>query len=139
MNRLYYLVAIAIGIGVWIYYYLFNFDNMSETMLIDSVLHWYLPLIFGLFGLMALRLSKTIDPPEINPIKFLFSWKDRWLSILMILIFILTGVMGIAFFLIPLAVFKVKSKNYDVFVALLGSILWLLLLFLFFKVIWPSL
>jgi len=133
-----YLLAIAMGLGLVIYYYGFNFDSMSETQLVDSVLYWYVPLIFGVYGLMALRIKSKMGNLEMSPIKFLFSGKDRLLLILAIFIGC-GGLLGLILLLIPLAFFKVSSSNFDLKVALVGTGLLVILLFVFFKVLWPAL
>ena len=60
------------GLGIFICFYIFNFDSMSETELLNNVLYWYIPLIFGVFGLAAIRLHKAMDRDS-NPIGFLIS------------------------------------------------------------------
>ncbi len=137
MKNLYYL-GIAIGLGLLIYFYGFNFDNMSETELVDAVLYWYVPLIFGLYGLVGLRIKSKMKDHSMSPIKYLFAGKDGALLILIILIGC-GGLIGLLLFLIPLALVKVADERFDLKVALLGTVLCLLLLFVFFKVLWPSL
>jgi len=138
MLKYLYLLAIAFGFGLLVYFYVFNFDNMSETELVDSVLYWYVPLIFGVYGLMALRIKSKMGDMEMNPIKFLFTGKDTLLLILIILIGC-GGLLGLLLLLIPLSFFKVSSSNFDLKVALVGTGILVLLLFLFFKVLWPAL
>ena len=138
MNRIIYIVALLTGMGILIFYYLFNFDNMSETELVNNVLYWYFPLIFGLFGLMALRLQKRLDP-DTSAIKFIFSGKDQSLTVWAIILLIATGVIGTILFFIPLSLIKPKMKSYDVYVALAGTLIWIFALWVFFVVLWPSL
>lgn len=138
MFKYLYLLAIAFGLGLLVYFYAFNFDNMSETELVDSVLYWYLPLIFGVYGIIALRVKLKMGDTEMSPIKFLFSGKDGLILILVILIGC-GGLLGLLLLLIPLSLFKVSSTNFDLKVALFGTGLCVLLLFLFFKVLWPAL
>jgi len=133
-----YLAAIASGLGLLIYFYLFNFDNMSETQLVDSVLYWYVPLLFGVYGIIALRIKTKMGDNDMSAIKFLFSGKDGLLLFLIIFIGC-GGVIGLILLLIPLSLFKVSSANYDLKVALLGTAICLLLLWVFFKVLWPAL
>ncbi|MDC8003399.1 hypothetical protein POV27_05015 [Aureisphaera galaxeae] len=137
MKNLYYL-GIAIGLGLLIYFYGFNFDNMSETELVNAVLYWYVPLIFGIYGIAALYIKKKMKDHSLSPVKYVFSGKDGALIILVALIGC-GGLIGLFLFLIPLALVKVADMRFDLKVALLGTALCLLLLYLFFKVLWPAL
>ncbi len=138
MNKQLYVVCVLAGLGIFVYLYMFNFDNMSETELVNNVLYWYTPLIFGLFGLMALRLKKTIDPDS-SAINHLFSGKDQTLTIWTIVLLVATSLVGVLLLLIPLNLFKPQKSSYDVSVALVGTVIWLLALWFFFVGIWPSL
>lgn len=138
MLKYLYLIAIAFGLGLLIYFYGFNFDNMSETELVNSVLYWYVPLIFGVYGLIALRIKSKMGDSEMSPIKFLFSGKDGFLLVLIVLIGC-GGLLGLLLLLIPLAIIKVRSGNFDLKVALLGTALLVVLLWVFFQVLWPAL
>jgi len=138
MNRLIYIIALLTGIGIFIFYYMFNFDNMSETELINKVLYWYFPLIFGLFGLTALRLKKRLNP-NTTAIKYMFSGKDQSLTVWALILLIATGFFGLILFFIPLSLIKPKTNSYDVYVALAGTLIWLFALWAFFVLLWPSL
>ncbi len=133
-----YQLCLVIGLGLFVYFYFFNFDNMSETQLVNSVLYWYVPLAFGLYGLIALRIKNRMPETYKNVLPYVFSGKDPLLLILMILLGV-SGLIGLLVLLLPLLLFKVKNPVYDFSVALVGSVLLLLLLLLFFKVLWPSL
>jgi hypothetical protein len=134
-----YLAALLAGFGIVVYFYGFNFDNMSETDLVNSVLYWYVPLTFGLYGLAALRVKKTADENTKSALGHIFSGKDVGLTILGVLLIVLSGVVGFLLFIIPMVLFKVKFKGFDLIVAVTGSLLWLAGLFVFFQVLWPSL
>jgi hypothetical protein len=134
-----YLAALLAGFGIVVYFYGFNFDNMSETDLVNSVLYWYVPLTFGLYGLAALRVKKTADENTKSALGHIFSGKDVGLTILGVLLIVLSGVVGFLLFIIPMVLFKVKYKGFDLMVAITGSLLWLAGLFVFFQVLWPSL
>lgn len=133
-----YLAGIATGIGLLIYFYLFNFDNMSETELVNSVLYWYVPLIFGIYGIIASRIKSKMEDPDMSAVKFLFSGRDGLLIFLIVFIGC-GGLLGLVLLLIPLAIFKVSTAQFDLKVALLGTLLCLGLLWLFFQVLWPAL
>lgn len=134
-----YVLSLLIGLGLCIYFYLFNFDNMSETMLINSVLYWYMPLTFGLYGLAASRISSTIDDSSQSSLKHLFSGKDVLMTVLAVVILIMGGLIGILLFYLPLVMFKVRTKGFDFFVALTGTLFWLVVLFVILVVLWPAL
>lgn len=135
-----YLAAILCGFGIVVYFYGFNFDNMSETDLVNSVLYWYVPLTFGLYGLAAWKVKKSAGEDfSGSALKHIFSGKDIGLTVLGVLLIVLSGVIGFLLFIIPMSIFKIKSKVYDLSVAVVGAMLWLAGLFVFFQVLWPSL
>jgi len=138
MNHIIYKLAVIIGVGIFIYIYMFNFNEMSEDDLVNNVLYWYTPLIFGLFGLMALRVKKTIDGDS-SAINHIFSGKDKTLLTWAIILILATLFIGFLLLLIPIAIFRPQRKNYDVSVAIVGTAIWLLSLWFFFIAIWPSL
>ena len=111
---------------------------MSETQLMDAVLYWYIPLIFGIYGLLAMRIKAYIGDAETNVIKHTFSGKDPLLLVLAIVL-LLFALLGLIVFLIPLALFDIKKPNFDLKIALTGTVIWLILLYLFFQVLWPAL
>lgn len=138
MNGLLYVLCLAAGLGLLIYFYIFNFDNMSENQLMDAVLYWYTPLIFGIYGLLATRIKNYIGDAETNVIKHTFSGKDPLLLILAIgLLFF--GLLGLLVFLVPLALLDIRKPNFDLKSAVTGAVIWLILLWLFFKLLWPAL
>lgn len=139
MKKLIYLAATAFAFVIIIYFYFINFNNMSETELVNSVLYWYVPLIFGLYGITALRISKTIHDSDTSAVKHLFSGKDSLMTVLAVVLLILGGLIGILLFFIPLTIFAVRSKHFDISVASVGLFMWLGLLVFFFEVLWPSL
>ncbi len=112
---------------------------MSETMLVDAVLYWYVPLIFGLYGLTGLRINKTIDADNNNALQHLFHGGDRIIITLALSITVLGGIIGVILFFIPLIIFNAKSSNFDIYVAAFGTIIWLIFLYTFFILLWPSL
>ncbi|MDF1673537.1 MAG: hypothetical protein P1U41_08525 [Vicingaceae bacterium] len=139
MKKALYLFSLLFGLSLFIYFYLFNFDNMSETRLVEVVLYWYSPLAFGLYGLIALRISNTIGEDNDNAIKHLFSGDDYLMLPITIILFALSGIIGALFFFVPLAIFKVKRDHFDIYVASFGTIFFIALLYLFLVGIFPSL
>ncbi|MCB0401810.1 MAG: hypothetical protein KDD41_06985 [Flavobacteriales bacterium] len=139
MKKLIYLSSLGLGLGLFIYFYLFNFNSMSETKLLEVVLYWYTPLIFGLYGLTALRIAKTIGEKNNHAISHLFSGDDPLMLPMTIALFLVGGVIGVLFFFLPLSIFKVKRAHFDVYVSLAATAIFLVLLWLFFVLLWPSL
>ena len=139
MNKTLYLLSILISLGLIYYLYFVNFDNMSETELVNSVLYWYIPLIFGMYGLTAIKLKKNATGQDTSVVKKLFQSKDNSMTALAITFIVLGGIIGVVLFFLPLSIFKEKSKNFDISVAIFGTILWLVALFGFFVLLWPSL
>lgn len=137
--KIIYQLSAFFALGLIIYFYFINFNNMSETELVNSVLYWYVPLIFGLYGITALRISKTIDDSTTSSVKHLFSGKDRLMTFLAVVLLILGGIIGIFLFFLPLVLFKAKTSYFDIAVAVFGTALWLIGLFAFFVLLWPSL
>ncbi len=112
---------------------------MSETRLLEVVLYWYTPLIFGIYGLTAMRIAKTIGEENNNAVSHLFSGDDPVMMPMAIILFLLGGVIGLLFFFLPLSIFKVKRDHFDVYVSLSATAIFLVLLWLFFVLLWPSL
>ncbi len=133
-----YRFSILLGIILFVYIYFFNFDNMSETELVNSVLYWYIPLLFGMYGVMAIRIKRGVQEHESTVFKYLFSGKDVTLTIFAVIL-ALTGVLGLLLLFIPLSLVKVQSEKYDISVSFVGTIICLVLLWLFFNIVWPSL
>lgn len=133
-----YQLCIAVGLGLFVYFYFFNFDNMSETQLLEAVLFWYIPLAFGLYGIIALRIKSRIPAETKNSLTHIFSGKDVLLLVL-VLALLVFGVIGFAVLLLPVLVFNPKKSRYDLSVSILGVLILLILLWLFLVVIWPAL
>jgi hypothetical protein len=112
---------------------------MSETRLLEVVLYWYNPLVFGIYGLMALRIKKHIGDEDNNAIKHLFSGNDPIMLPLTIILILLSGIIGAVLFFVPLSIFKVKDDMFDVYVSSTATVFFILLLYLFFELLWPSL
>lgn len=120
-----YIISIVIGVGIAAYFYLVNFDNMSETELLNSVLFWFFPLVFGLYGFAAEKLA-SLEQSNANEKRAVLVGQVLGKSF---------GLIGVA---ILLPFFFVKNKS-SVVVALAGSLCWLILLAIFILAIFPSL
>ena len=133
-----YQLCVLVGLGLFVYFYFFNFDNMSETRLLEVVLYWYVPLAFGLYGLVALRIKNRIPKDSKNVLSYIFSAKDPLLLIIIILLGIM-GLLGLAVLLLPLVIFDPRKQRYDISVSILGALILIILLWLFIVVLWPAL
>ena len=136
--KLLYQLSVAAGLGLFIYYYFFNFDNMSETRLLEVVLFWYVPLAFGLYGLVAMRIKNRIPKESKGVLHYIFSGKDALLLVIIILLGLM-GLIGLAVLLLPLVIFDPKKSRYDISVSILGALVLVILLWLFIVVLWPAL
>ena len=132
-----YFTSLIGGLGLLIYIYVFNFGSMSETELINNVLYWYIPVTFGLYALAATSVKGGVKEGA-SALSYILKGPSAAHYYLRVLI-VLGGIVGIIFFLIPLKVIATGSKNYAFNVAVFGTVLWLVGLFFFFVVLWPSL
>ncbi len=112
---------------------------MSETDLVTYATTWYIPLIFGLYGLYALHIQKKAGPEDTHALKFIFSGKDSGLLLTTIGLIGISGIFGAIFFIIPLALLKPQLKVFHLFTALMATIFWVLVLAFFLIFIFPSL
>lgn len=134
-----YLALVLIGVSVFLLTFL-NAGRLSEQQLIDRILYWYIPIVFGLNGFAATRLAKIIGPEDNRPVAHhFFGSGDPQLSLVSKVLTVLSGFLGIILILIPLGIFNPQSKIYALAVAIVGTSLWLLALLLFFLVVWPGL
>lgn len=134
-----YQISIFIAIAIVYYLYAVIFNEMAEEDLIFSLMFWYIPLTFGLYGLAAYKVKELSENNKTSALKLVFSGKDVSLTIIGVVILFVTGFIGVFLFVLPLSIIKVKSKAYHVYVALLGSVIWLVVMGAFFVVLWDSL
>lgn len=139
MRKLLYFLFLAIGFGIFVYFYIINFNNMSEGDLVTYATAWYIPLIFGLYGLYAVHIQEKAGPEDTNALKFIFSGKDSGLLVITIGLAGISGVFGAIFFIIPLALIKPQFRFFPLFTALIATVFWVVLLAFFLLLIFPSL
>jgi len=124
-----YFTSIIIGIVIAAYIYLINFDNFSEEMLMLITPLWFFPIIFGYYGFVSQRMAAKLE-------------KSHFENVADLLFSIIQESSGTAGKLISLFVHApfiiIKSKK-PVLVALGGSIIWAVLLVVFFAFIFPTL
>lgn len=126
---------------------------MSETELVNSVLYWYVPLLYGVYGLTAIYWKKHHEKKvEQENKSSLFTPEEKQQMVRQTAIripahiqlvglgfVILTGVIGAVFMMIPLSIFNKKGENYDILVSSVGTLMCMAGLAFFFVAIWPSL
>ena len=120
-----YNFSIVIALALIGYIYGYAFDDFSETELLQATLFWYLPLVFGIYGRTATKIKQSMDRGV--------SLQKQLATTSLIVRF--TGPLGLAFFF-P---FFFVSKGSALKVAVVGTVVWLVLLEIFFVGIWPSL
>lgn len=124
-----YFASFIIGILLTSYIYLINFDNFSETVLIRITPLWFFPIVFGYYGFVSLRMAANLEKSNLeNVADLLFSVIKES-----------SGTVGklISFFVhAPFIIIKSKKP---ILVALGGSIIWAILLVIFFEAIFPTL
>ena len=112
---------------------------MSETDLVAYATLWYIPLVFGLYGLYALQIQKKVSAEDTNALRFIFSGKDTNLLAITVGLIMLSGIFGAIFFLIPIAFIKPQNKYFHFFTAFLATLFWVLILGIFLIAVFPSL
>jgi hypothetical protein len=120
-----YNFSIVIAVVLIGYIYGYAFDDLSETELLQATLFWYLPLVFGIYGRTATKIKQSMDRGV--------SLQKQLATASLLVRF--TGPLGLAFFF-P---FFFVSKGSALKVAVVGAVVWLVLLETFFVGIWPSL
>ena len=120
-----YNFSIVIALALIGYIYGYAFDDFSETELLQATLFWYLPLVFGIYGRAATKIKQSMDRGV--------SLQKQLAKASLIGRF--TGLFGLVFFF-P---FFFVSKSSALKVAVVGTVVWLVLLEIFFVGIWPSL
>jgi hypothetical protein len=120
-----YNFSIVIAVALIGYIYGYAFDEFSEAELLQATLFWYLPLVFGIYGRTATKIEHSMDRGV--------SLQKQLATTSLIVRF--TGLLGVVFFF-P---FFFVSKGSALKVAVVGTVVWLVLLEIFFVGIWPSL
>lgn len=120
-----YKIAIALGMVLFGYVYFLKFDSFSETTLVQITPLWFLPLIFGISGLVAEKLIAIIDNHEATNLRqALLMWIGYFF-----------GFFG---FILLFPFLFLKEKN-SLTVALWATFTWGILLGIFFFGIFPIL
>ena len=121
-----FIIPIILGFLIAIYIYIFNFNTYSETMMIMLSPFWVIPIAFGYYGRLALKMQKRFDQSEEKSFSDMIDFVIKSMLI---------NYLGVIVFL-P---FKLVKSNNPILIALLGAILWAVLLLFFFLAIFPML
>jgi hypothetical protein len=123
-----YSTCIIIGVCIAIYIYVFNFDNYSETLLVQLTILWLIPIVFGYYGFIAQWMHLNFEKRQfIKPIDLLKSVSKK------LPVFVIRPLFNMVHF--PLFIIN-KSP---LFIAISGSLIWCIWLLIFFVVIFPKL
>ncbi len=126
-----YPILLGLGIAIAVYIYGFAFDDFSETQLVNLTPLWFFFIIFGGYGYFAEFLMKKIIEGEGTDLpKAYKKWTGKFLARHLFLGLIL-GIL-----LSPFALIKTRNS---LLIAFLGSVLWGILLLIFFQAIFPAL
>lgn len=122
--KILYTTLIVIALAIVVYVYGIAFDSFSETVLVQITPLWFFFLIFGIYGFVAEKINKNIS-----------SGKSETVSKATSSVINAIPLIG-PIFMFPL--YFVKGKN-SLVVALIGSLIWGVLLFVFFQFVFPQL
>ena len=124
-----YFASIIIGIFIAAYIYIINFDNFSETVLIRITPLWFFPIVFGYYGFVSQRMAAKLQKSQFeNVADLLFSVIKES-----------SGTVGKLISLFVHAPFIIIKSKKPILVALGGSIIWAILLVIFFEAVFPKL
>ena len=119
-----YRFAIIIGITGAAYIYGVAFNELSEEQLVQLTAFWLLPIVFGIYGFVAeklLRLKEQDDELTIARAALIWTNALPFVGIVLLLPFLI-----------------IRGKN-AITIAFLATLLWALLLVVFFLVLFPLL
>ena len=124
-----YFASFIIGILLASYIYLINFDNFSETVLIRITPLWFFPIVFGYYGFVSLRMAAKLKKSNLETVA----------DLLFSVIKESSGTVGKLISLFVHAPFIIIKSKSPILVALGGSIIWAILLVIFFEAMFPTL
>ncbi len=127
--RFLFTLCILGGIAAVVYIYFFNFDRYSEEQLVQMTPFWAIPIIFGYYGFYALYKRLKMYRRGYDSVTELLQ-EERSLK---------QGLWG-AFTIIFLhtPIMATKSVN-PLLIGACGSVIWGVMLILFFQFIFPML
>jgi hypothetical protein len=126
-----YPILLGLGIIIMLYIYLIAFDDFSETQLVTITPLWFFFITFGIYGYFAEYLMKqVIDGKGVNLKEAYKKWVGKYLRYHFIIGIIL---------IVVLAPFSLIRTRNSLLIAFAGSLMWGILLLIFFQAIFPSL
>ena len=133
LRRFYWMLQAA-GIAGAVYIYVLNFDNFSETEMVQWSPWWFMALVWGMSGLYAERVVKAILQGKADSfVSGLHQATKGMVPIMTVLIYLLFFP---PFFLLGLHRWRINSP---LLISLSVSLLWGIFLFVFLFGIFPSL
>ena len=122
-----YPLCIVIALANFVYIYGFRFDDMSEEHLVLYTPLWFLVFIFGIYGIVTEKLIELVKERKTENLRgaLLQSCKSF-------------GILGVFGQLIFFPLFFMSGDN-KLKISAISALIWGLLLFIFFKVIFPEL
>ena len=145
MKNIYLLSLVGSVVAAILIYFVF-FDSFSETVLVQMTAFWFLPLIFGLYGLVATKIFKKGDDgtPYYADVGALNQHSGVLQKAKLLGSTAGIGAMRIPYVsvflmlcLLPLSLSKKAQSPLQM--ALIGTAIWAAMLFVFLVVIFPML
>ena len=129
--RFIYPLLIAAGLLVAVFIFGLAFDRLSETTLVRLTPIWFFLIVFGIYGYVAEKLLASVYSGESASVPAaLGKWLKQTISQ-----HPLFGLLA-ALLLFPFLLTKARSS---LLAALLGSLVWGVLLLIFFEFVFPAL
>jgi len=126
-----YPLLLFSGLAVLFYIYGIAFNTFSETLLIQITPLWFFPIVFGSYGYFAEFLMSKVVNDEGKSISDAYNkWINNYLKRHIFSGMVLTVLM------LPFSFLKFKNS---LLIALTGSMIWGVLLIIFFNGIFPAL
>ena len=122
-----YISAIILAVINFIYIYAFHFDDLSEDQLVLYTPLWFLLFIFGIYGLVSIKLKKQVDKGKYQNTREALVHSSKSY-----------GIFGpfCQLFFFPLIFLNLKNIF---LLSIISVLIWTGLLFLFFQFIFPEL
>jgi len=122
-----YITAIVLALINFIYIYIFKFDSLSEEKLVLYTPVWLLLFIFGIYGLLSIKLMKLVNEGKYQNTREALVQSSKSFGIF--------GPLRQIFFF-PLIFLNLKNTFQ---LAIVSTLIWAAILVLFFKFIFPEL
>ena len=127
----FYPMLLGAGLTMVLYIYLFAFDDFSETEMVRITPVWFFFIIFGLYGYFAEFMMNRVIVGKGKDISAAY---HKWLSVFLKGHIFLGFILMIILF--PFSFIKLRNS---LLIAFIGSVIWGILLFIFFAAIFPAL